>query len=189
MKQQITKAAIETAFRGLLQSKPFEKITVKDIVEECGLTRNTFYYYYEDTYDVFREIIENEVAEVMDGKDDGKSWEEALLTALRFALNNQSIAEQLLKSRRRDELETCFENAIEAILSHYFDHLTENLPCSARDKTLLLNFYTHALQGELRAWLTSGMKTPLEKNLKRLNFLLGDSVKAALMRGEEQQEE
>ncbi len=188
MKQQITKAAIESAFRRLLQSKPFEKITVKDIVEECGLTRNTFYYYYEDTYDIFREIIENEVAQIISGKDEGKSWEEALLTALRFALNNQSISGQLLKSQRRDELEACFENAIAAILSHYFDDLTKDFSCTERDKTLLLNFYTHALQGELRAWLSNGMKTPLEKNLKRLSLLLDGNIKIALIRGMEQPE-
>ena len=29
-----------------------DKITVKDIVEECGINRNTFYYYFADIYDL-----------------------------------------------------------------------------------------------------------------------------------------
>ena len=44
MKQQITKNAIETAFLKLLKERNFEKVMVKDIVEECGLTRNTFHF-------------------------------------------------------------------------------------------------------------------------------------------------
>ena len=58
MKQQITKNAIETAFLKLLKDRNFEKVMVKDIVEECGLTRNTFYYYYEDTYNILADILQ-----------------------------------------------------------------------------------------------------------------------------------
>ena len=47
-----TKTAIKEAFMTLLNKKPFDKITVKEIVEECGINRNTFYYHYEDIYDL-----------------------------------------------------------------------------------------------------------------------------------------
>ena len=57
MKQQITKRAITESFRALLAVKPLHKITVRDIVEDCGLTRNTFYYHYEDIYDLLSDVI------------------------------------------------------------------------------------------------------------------------------------
>lgn len=47
VKQQVTKRYIQEAFRMLLEEKPMDRITVRDIVEECGLTRNTFYYHYD----------------------------------------------------------------------------------------------------------------------------------------------
>ncbi len=40
--------AIKEAFMRLLNRKPLDKITVKEIVEECGINRNTFYYHYDD---------------------------------------------------------------------------------------------------------------------------------------------
>ena len=40
-----TKKAIEIALFKLLNEKPLSKITVKDIVEECGINRNSFYYH------------------------------------------------------------------------------------------------------------------------------------------------
>ena len=44
-----TKNAIVEAFWQLLDEKPFNKITVKNIVELCGVNRNTFYYHFSDT--------------------------------------------------------------------------------------------------------------------------------------------
>lgn len=44
--------AIKEAFMHLLNRKPLDKITVKEIVEECGINRNTFYYHYDDIYDL-----------------------------------------------------------------------------------------------------------------------------------------
>ena len=43
-----TKNAIVEAFWQLLDEKPFNKITVKNIVELCGVNRNTFYYHFSD---------------------------------------------------------------------------------------------------------------------------------------------
>ncbi|HBJ10863.1 MAG TPA: TetR family transcriptional regulator, partial [Ruminococcaceae bacterium] len=47
---QFTKKAIIDAFTELIGERPFDKITVKDIVTRCGVNRNTFYYYFEDIY-------------------------------------------------------------------------------------------------------------------------------------------
>ena len=35
----------------LMNEKPLSKITVKDIVERCGVNRNTFYYHFRDIPD------------------------------------------------------------------------------------------------------------------------------------------
>ena len=44
-----TKTAIMDAFLQLLEERPMERITVQDIVQRCGVSRNTFYYHYGDT--------------------------------------------------------------------------------------------------------------------------------------------
>lgn len=53
-----TKAAIITSFLRLVGKKPFDKITVRDIVDDCDINRNTFYYYFQDIYAVLEEICE-----------------------------------------------------------------------------------------------------------------------------------
>ena len=46
-----TKEIIAKTFTELLDEKPMSKITVKDIVERCGVNRNTFYYHFKDIPD------------------------------------------------------------------------------------------------------------------------------------------
>ena len=43
-----TKLAIQQSFLRLLSQRPITKITVKDIVEDCGINRNSFYYHFQD---------------------------------------------------------------------------------------------------------------------------------------------
>ena len=47
-----TKTAITEAFQELLEETPINKITVKSIVERCGINRNTFYYYFDGIPDL-----------------------------------------------------------------------------------------------------------------------------------------
>ena len=51
-----TKKAIIESFLYLASKKPLEKITVRDIVDDCGINRNTFYYHFQDIFAVLEEI-------------------------------------------------------------------------------------------------------------------------------------
>ena len=39
---QLTKYALAQSLRKLLKERPLDKITVKDLVEDCGVNRQTF---------------------------------------------------------------------------------------------------------------------------------------------------
>ena len=55
-----TKTAIKATFISLLNKKPLNKITVKEIVEECGINRNSFYYHFDDIPSLLEEILVEE---------------------------------------------------------------------------------------------------------------------------------
>ena len=52
------KEIIAESARTLIFEKRVKKLTVKDIVEECNITRQTFYYHFEDIPGLFRWILE-----------------------------------------------------------------------------------------------------------------------------------
>lgn len=51
-----TKQALKDSFWDLYCQKPIEKITIREITDEAGVYRSTFYEYYTDAYEVLEEI-------------------------------------------------------------------------------------------------------------------------------------
>ena len=53
-----TKEALGAALKKMMAVKPIDKITVKDLVEICGVNRQTFYYHFDDGYDLLEWVFE-----------------------------------------------------------------------------------------------------------------------------------
>ena len=53
----LRKKAIMDCFLNMLKRKNIDRVTVTDICEECGINRNTFYYYFSDIYDVLDSVL------------------------------------------------------------------------------------------------------------------------------------
>ena len=60
-----TSKAIKASFLKLLNEKPLNKISVKDIVEDCGINRNSFYYHFQDIPALLEEMIREKAAEII----------------------------------------------------------------------------------------------------------------------------
>ena len=54
---RITKETFAKALKELLQERPLTKISVKDITEQCELSRNAFYYHFKDKYELINWIF------------------------------------------------------------------------------------------------------------------------------------
>mgnify|MGYP000152396110 CR=1 FL=1 len=98
-----TKFAILKVFGDLAASRPVDKITVKDITDQCGISRNTFYYHYQDIYQVLKAYVQysaEHVIELMveDEGEDGKAG----LKEIRYLEANRAICIALLPTRRSE---------------------------------------------------------------------------------------
>ena len=64
-----TKQALSDALKAMMIKKPLNRITVRELVETCGVNRKTFYYHFEDIYSLLKWTLEQE-ALCMFGKYD-----------------------------------------------------------------------------------------------------------------------
>lgn len=53
----LTERALAASLKKLLEKKTLDKITVKDITDDCGVNRQTFYYHFHDVYDLVEWIF------------------------------------------------------------------------------------------------------------------------------------
>lgn len=59
------KKSIASAARTLLLEKRVKKLTVTEIVKECEITRQAFYYHFSDIPDLLQWIVEQEMEQVL----------------------------------------------------------------------------------------------------------------------------
>ena len=60
------KETIAEAAKYLIFKKQVRKLTVKDIVNECQITRQTFYYHFEDIPGLFRWILKQDEKQMLE---------------------------------------------------------------------------------------------------------------------------
>ena len=84
MKRKTAKEILAESFKELADKKSVDRITVKDIVENCDYSTATFYRHFKDKYDLIAWYHTNGTAEIMDKIGvDGYTWEQTLIEGAR----------------------------------------------------------------------------------------------------------
>lgn len=181
MKQQVTRRFIQEALHTLLLEKPMDRITVRDIVEECGLTRNTFYYHYDDIFDLFEDFLKTQLSKALHTSPVEMTPEEVLLSSLGFLLEKPQVARHIFSSKNHEVMLQYFERVAELLLER---HLTlEGLTCSPEDRELILAVCSHAIYGMFSQWLLLRRDAMLEADLRRVTVLFESVIHNALVAG------
>lgn len=144
-----TRERIIRAFYELEKVKHIDKITIKDIVEQCGLTRKTFYYYFRDIYDLMEAIADQELEKLLEESMDASTPEEALKYFFRYLLPRQGHLEHIMESREHMMLVSVMFDKV----CRYFLRLIEKkgkpLNMKKDDMDLVLHFFTYGILGIL----------------------------------------
>ena len=98
---QRTKNAIRQSFMELLAERPFDKITIGDIAQRSEITRNAFYYYYQDIYALVEDIFALELEQFTQKAAAYTSWQDAFRAAIAFALDNRRAVLHIYQSSSR----------------------------------------------------------------------------------------
>lgn len=182
MSGNLTKNAIMTSLVKLLNEKPLDKITVKDIVEDCGINRNTFYYHYHDIYDPLKDIFNIETKKALELAGAHSNWQDSFLYSAQFILNNKRAVYHVYSSVERDQLERYMYNVVGAIMTHYVRREAEGLDAAEEDIELLAMFYKHAIVGIYNEWIQRGLKGDPEEVILRISRLLDGNIRSSLER-------
>lgn len=183
-KQQYIRNAIEASFIRLLEERPFEKITVKDIVDDCGLTRNTFYNYFEDTYDVVDGFLREQFMELAEreSSETELTVPQAMRAVAHFAAEQPKVVSHLFRSPKREELSCYFDRALRMCVGRAVRLQVGERRLSEGDQQRITGVYCHAATGLFNDWLRDGMKGSLIEELEQLEALFEGSLEQAIVR-------
>lgn len=166
-----TKQALINTFMDLLNEQPFNKITVTDIVNRCGVNRNTFYYYYQDIYALVDELFRNETRRLIEQRGDYSTTEEGVANALHFLRENKTAVYHLYDSINRLKLEEYIHDIAVSIVEVFMADREATDKLESQDREDLRFLTTVAVEGVAFEWMHNGMQEDLETNVDNMGRL------------------
>ena len=166
-----TKKAIKATFLTLLEQKPLSQITVKMIVEECGINRNSFYYHYQDLPTLIEEIFQEQADAIIESHPTIDSIESALKATADFASKQRKAILHVYNSVNRDIFEKYLWRVCEHVVDKYGDTVMAGRKISENDRELIGRFYKCECFGLIIEWLNGGMEPCDFDEIRRFSLI------------------
>lgn len=155
------KYKLATAMKECMKSASVEKITVTEIVETCGVTRQTFYRNFKDKYDLINWYFDKLVLQSFEQIGVGHTVGESLTQKFEFIRSEKAFFTEAFRS---DDYNSVKEHDFELILQFYISliarktsrHLSEELE-------FLLEMYCRGSVYMTEKWVLGGMKDSPEQ--------------------------
>ena len=163
----ITKRALASSLKELMKTKPFSKISVSDICEACDMNRKSFYYHFQDKYDLVNWIYYTECIAAL--KEKGYHTGYDILDDLcAYFYNNRSFYRKTLTVEGQNSFSEYFRDIMAGILS------TDLKRIFGQDKALpfYVDFYTDAFLCAIKRWLLEKDCMPAEEFTRLLKNCL-----------------
>lgn len=147
----LTKKALANSMKKLMREKPFEKISVSDICNECGINRKSFYYHFKDKYDLVNWIFYVGFIGQMDLSkyNSGLDW---LQDIARYFYREKEFYRAALKIEGQNSFKDYLIETVWPIAQFFLDDI---LPHN-EDDTFFITFICDALLTSLVRWLSGG---------------------------------
>lgn len=160
---QITKNAMAKALITLLEKKTLDKITVKEIVDLCGVNRQTFYYHFQDVYALLDWIFVTEAENVVSTHQSIKTWQQDFLAIFEYLQRNKTFVINTYRSIGREFLEQYLYKAVYGFIYDMVKMEAEQKDIPQEDIVFFADFYKFAFVGLVLEWVRTGMKeSPVE---------------------------
>lgn len=169
------KEVIAEAVRVLLFEKRVKKLTVKDIVQECNITRQAFYYHFEDIPELLQWILEKDSEKLLEECMKLESPEHGLGYFITIVTSMKSYTEKGLQSNYGKELEKLLSDFIFKFFKMAMEKSDAYKDYSAKDKDFMLRYHCQAIIGILRGW-TKEDENDKDYIVRQIHFMLQGEI-------------
>jgi probable dihydroxyacetone kinase regulator len=176
--KQHAKTAIINSFKELLNKQSIDKITVKEICENCDVNRQTFYYYFKDIMDIFKFIIFEELSVEIAQNRTFNTWEGGFLATMNYLKKNSKMILHIFHSSFWSEANTYFANFSNKLLDDVVKECVDNIGVTLqeKDQIFIVNFYRHVFNGLMIDWVSVGMEENPQIILRKLLIMITGSI-------------
>lgn len=179
---QVTKRALEASLKNLLLKKPLNKITINDITEDCGMNRMTFYYHFQDIYDLVEWACMEDAKRALENKKTHDTWQQGLISLLHAVRENKPFIVNVYHCVDKAQVERYLTPLTDDLLLGVVEEESGTMTVREEDKEFIAQVYSYCFVGIMLDWIKEDMKEEPEALTRRLALVLEGDVHAALKR-------
>lgn len=173
---EMTKRLLADSIKKILSKKAFKKITVKEIVSECNLTRQTFYYHFQDIYDLLDWMFSDIIKGLLEDSSNN-SRKQNYRNILIYILNNSNFFISILNNVGYEYFRNAIYPPIYEFNKSYILKISLDSQKRVAEKKIdfLANLQTLSLISFLMNWINISMKQDLNQ-IDNITEMLGVSL-------------
>ena len=175
-----TNVQIIREFEQLLGKKQFEKITVKDLSEKCGINRKTFYYYFSDMDDLLRKAFDWEVTSYIDTVPQDMGVDEAVEKFFGMLNEYREVVYHVYNSSRSEQMKGYIRSSLISLIGASMEKDLENRGLSRENRDLIIRAYAFIFVGFIVDWLDNDMGYDLPACVRKLRAMLNGTQEIIL---------
>lgn len=157
----------------LMQQKPFEKITIKQICDKTGVIRGTFYNHFMDKYEALEYLIHRMFFKGFENQTN--------LQIIKHIFQTVSDNRDFFKSCDRITGQNGFEDLMSNVFKEIFRNVFSYLDVSGMDSRFtvdfLVDYYANDLLYFLKYWIQHNFEPDVETYYAKIDVLFKNSIK------------
>lgn len=173
-----TKKALAASLKEKMCQKPLSKITISEIIADCQVNRKTFYYHFQDIYDLLHWMLEQEAIDIVKNFDLISDYEEAIHFIMDYVEENDHILNCAFDSMGREHLKRFFFSDFIGIARKLILSVEAQVGCELDEpfRDVLCRFYTEAVAGVLSEWIQGEVSLSRETALEYVSVIFVESL-------------
>lgn len=171
-----TKQALEASLKRMLLKKPLDKITIRDITEDCGISRMAFYYHFRDIYDLVEWACIEDASQALQGKKTYDTWQEGLLQIFEAVLENKPFILNAYRCISRDQMENFLFKLTYGLIRGVVDEKSQGVEIGEEDKAFIAEFYKYSFVGIMLDWIKQGMHGDYQTIVQKVSITMQGNV-------------
>jgi len=173
--KEMMKTSLSEDLRELMEKHLFEKITIKQICDQTGVIRATFYNYFDDKYDCLNWIVRRDMRE---GNEEYYEKGE-MITTFRNVLNriseNRAFYRTAYNVTGQNSFEDMIRNNITEVLEEYFERFRNDSVQPDISNRLLSQYYAESLAFFIRTFVFEREGISIDEVVRRASTLMTHS--------------
>ena len=178
----LTKRALAEALKNRLSKTTVKNITIKDLTDDCGLNRQTFYYHFSDIYELMEWIFVDETNKILKADYMDYDIRTILEKTFDYVQSNEKLILHAYKSTDKSLLDNFLKGWIRPIVTGIITRRAEGRNISDEDRDFVIDVCVTVVLGITFQWLENGMEDNLSGKADKLMTLLDGNIEMVLDR-------